>query len=100
MGDDPCECLFNHENAMRRLLSLLRDSQGYCTDSECLQDLPGPQGLGLGFNNMIMIGLLWSVLALAMFFLRPNSMRSNPDAIGKPGPSSEGGGEPPAPGVH
>jgi len=37
-GDfDPCECIFNHEMAMRRLLSLLRQSQAYCTDSECMQ---------------------------------------------------------------
>ena len=38
MGDngfDPCECIFNHEMAMRRLLSLLRQSQSYCTDNEC-----------------------------------------------------------------
>ena len=42
-GFDPCECIFNHEMAMRRLLSLLRGSQSYCTDNECLQDgLPGP----------------------------------------------------------
>ncbi len=37
-GDfDPCECIFNHEMAMRRLLSLLRGSQSYCTDNECIQ---------------------------------------------------------------
>ncbi|VDN17402.1 unnamed protein product [Gongylonema pulchrum] len=101
MADDPCECLFNHESAMRRLLSLLRDSQGYCTDSECVQDLPGPQGAGFGANNLMIIGILWAFLALAMFFLRPNSMRSTPEAMGKPGPSSQGGGgDPPAPGVH
>ena len=42
-GFDPCECIFNHEMAMRRLLSLLRSSQSYCTDNECFQDgLPGP----------------------------------------------------------
>ena len=31
-GWDPCECIFNHEMAMRRLLSLLRSSQvlGLC----------------------------------------------------------------------
>merc|ERR1712080_555332 len=40
---DPCECIFNHEMAMRRLLSLLRNSQSACTDSECFTDgLPGP----------------------------------------------------------
>ena len=36
-GFDPCECIFNHEMAMRRLLSLLRQSQSYCTENECLQ---------------------------------------------------------------
>ena len=42
-GFDPCECIFNHEMAMRRLLSLLRSSQAACTDNECFQDgLPGP----------------------------------------------------------
>ena len=45
---DPCECIFNHEMAMRRLLSLLRSSQAACTDNECFQDgLSGPgQGDG------------------------------------------------------
>jgi hypothetical protein len=36
-GFDPCECIFSHEMAMRRLLSLLRQSQSYCTDNECIQ---------------------------------------------------------------
>ena len=37
-GDfDPCECIYSHEMAMRRLLSLLRQSQSYCTDNECPQ---------------------------------------------------------------
>merc|ERR1712088_1079617 len=41
-GWDPCECIFNHEMAMRRLLSLLRNSQSTCTDNECFTDgLPG-----------------------------------------------------------
>ncbi|EJW88289.1 hypothetical protein WUBG_00801 [Wuchereria bancrofti] len=101
MDDDPCECLFNHETAMRRLLSLLRDSQGYCTDSECVQDLPGPQGAGFGANNLMMIVILWALLAVAMFLLRPNSMRSRPDSLGKPGPRPGGDApEPPAPSVH
>ena len=36
-GFDPCECIFSHEMAMRRLLSLLRQSQSHCTDNECSQ---------------------------------------------------------------
>jgi len=102
MADDPCECVFNHESAMRRLLSLLRNSQGYCTDGECIQDMPGPQaGMLADGGGWMMIAMLWGLLALAMFFMRPNSMRAQP-SLGKPGPSSGGGagGEPPAPGVH
>ncbi len=84
MADDPCECVFNHESAMRRLLSLvrpafslssppcqssldiplvlllqLRNSQGYCTDSECVQDFPGPQGAGL-----LTDGTGWMMIAM------------------------------------
>ncbi|VDN51880.1 unnamed protein product [Dracunculus medinensis] len=84
------------------IICRLRDAQGYCTDSECIQDLPGPQGVGLGGNNLIMIGLIWSMIALAMFFLRPKSLRSNPSSTGKPGPSSsrEDDNYPPAPDVQ
>uniref|UniRef100_A0A5F9CBI7 Small integral membrane protein 14 n=1 Tax=Oryctolagus cuniculus TaxID=9986 RepID=A0A5F9CBI7_RABIT len=37
-GFDPCECICSHEHAMRRLINLLRQSQSYCTDTECLQE--------------------------------------------------------------
>ena len=49
-GFDPCECIFNHEMAMRRLLSRLRSSQSYCTDNECIQ-------VGLSFIEFINIDL-------------------------------------------
>ncbi|XP_053885144.1 small integral membrane protein 14 isoform X1 [Malaclemys terrapin pileata] len=39
-GFDPCECICSHEHAMRRLINLLRQSQSYCTDTECLQESP------------------------------------------------------------
>ncbi|KAK6026033.1 hypothetical protein OSTOST_08047 [Ostertagia ostertagi] len=70
MGDDPCECLFNHEAAMRRLLSLLRDTQDYCTDSECLTD-GGPTAIAS--NSILLWTMLWGFLALVLFFMRPNS---------------------------
>merc|ERR1712226_662871 len=83
-GWDPCECIFNHEMAMRRLLSLLRSSQSYCTDNECLQDgLPGP-GEGAGEpGNFMMMMMGWMMMALIMYFMRPQSMRSN-NLEGKP----------------
>jgi len=79
-GDfDPCECIYSHEMAMRRLLSLLRQSQSYCTDNECAQDgLPGPAE-GAGDNSFMMMAMMWVVLAMVMFLLRPTSFRTSPD---------------------
>ena len=83
-GFDPCECIFNHEMAMRRLLSLLRSSQTYCTDNECLQDgMPGPGQTEGTSDNFMMMMIGWMLMAAVMFFLRPNSMRNN-SAEGKP----------------
>jgi len=80
MGDfDPCECIWNHEHAMQRLLNLLRNSQDYCADNECVQDLPGPNGDmgvgGMGMTMMMMMG--WLVVATALFLMRPNSLRND-----------------------
>ena len=85
-GWDPCECIFNHEMAMRRLLSLLRSSQSACTDSECFTDgLPGPtdaQAAGGDSPGFMMMMMAWMVMALMMFLMRPQSMRAEPQ--GKP----------------
>ncbi|TRY72118.1 hypothetical protein TCAL_00278 [Tigriopus californicus] len=111
-GFDPCECIFNHEMAMRRLLSLLRQSQSYCTDNECLQDggLPGPTpgvggGLG-GDGSFLMMTMAWMFVAMVLFFLRPNSLRhdagpNKPGSRGSdgddhPGASGSNDPEPPA----
>jgi len=104
-GYDPCECIFSHEAAMNRLLNLLRNSQSTCTDSECFTDgLPGPPqsaGGGDGWNTW-MIVLLWFVMALTLFFMRPSSLRRS--NLEKPprGPEQDGDGQPPPPGpsVH
>jgi len=99
-GFDPCECIFNHEMAMRRLLSLLRSSQSYCTDNECLQDgLPGPGQAQGSSDNFMMMMMGWMLMAVVMYFLRPNSMRNN-STEGKPtgpGGNSRGPRDPPPP---
>lgn len=101
MGDagfDPCECIFTHESAMRRLISLLRSSQSYCSDTECYQEFPGPENAGSGFTFVHMLGL-WLVLALVLFLFRPSSLRRRGDE--KPSPQNDGpDNEPPAPPVH
>jgi len=35
---DPCECVCSSQWAVRRLLSILRTSQQYCTENECLTE--------------------------------------------------------------
>ncbi|KAG5848283.1 small integral membrane protein 14 [Anguilla rostrata] len=98
-GFDPCECICSHEHAMRRLINLLRQSQSYCTDTECLQDMPGPSSSAASDLTVPMIMLAWVVLALVLFLLRPASMRG-PGATGKPAsPHNNRDREPPAPPV-
>lgn len=98
-GFDPCECICSHENAMRRLINLLRQSQSYCTDTECLQEFPGPTAGGDGEVTVTMIMMAWLVIALALFLLRPGSLRRS-NGSGKPSsPHNNLGHEPPAPPV-
>jgi len=78
-GFDPCECMFSHEMAMRRLLNLLRQSQSYCTDNECSQDgLPGPNSAG-GDNSFALMAMAWVLVAVVMFMMRPTSFRTPPN---------------------
>ncbi|KAL4640344.1 small integral membrane protein 14 [Arapaima gigas] len=98
-GFDPCECICSHEHAMRRLINLLRQSQSYCTDTECLQELPGPGASTGGDFTVPMIIVGWMVLALILFLLRPASLRGSGAAGKPPGPPSNQGREPPAPPV-
>uniref|UniRef100_A0A8D2B9R3 Small integral membrane protein 14 n=1 Tax=Sciurus vulgaris TaxID=55149 RepID=A0A8D2B9R3_SCIVU len=66
----------------RRLLSgRLRQSQSYCTDTECLQELPGPSGdNGI---SITMILMAWMVIAVILFLLRPPNLRGS-NLSGKP----------------
>ncbi|XP_046464313.1 small integral membrane protein 14-like [Daphnia pulex] len=93
-GFDPCECMWNHELAMRRLISLLRSSQSYCTDNECISDLPGLQGQAQN-DTMPFLVFCWIVLAMALFFLRPSSATRQSDV--KPSDNQGPGPQPPNP---
>jgi len=94
-GFDGCECIWSHELATRRLINMIRQTQDYCTDSECLTDGTGGNGGGAGAGNdmgMLFIGLTF-LLAIVLFFMRPN--RSVPPGKGhdNDGPNFD----PPAP---
>uniref|UniRef100_A0A1W7R9K0 Small integral membrane protein 14 n=1 Tax=Hadrurus spadix TaxID=141984 RepID=A0A1W7R9K0_9SCOR len=84
-GFDPCECIWSHEQAMQRLISLLRNSQTYCTENECFQEPPGTSGQPqTDFNSNFFLFLMgWMVFAMALFFLRPKSLRRR-DGDSKP----------------
>ncbi|CAG4988355.1 unnamed protein product, partial [Parnassius apollo] len=92
---DPCECLWNHELAMRRLISLLRQGQSYCTDNECLEQLPGlprPESAG----NSFLVMFIMMALAVAMYMMRPR--RNQIQDAAKPAPNShDRDGAPPTP---
>ncbi|XP_061881975.1 small integral membrane protein 14 [Entelurus aequoreus] len=103
-GFDPCECICSHEYAMRRLINLLRNSQSYCTDSECPPDMPGPSMEGLleggGDLTVPMMLMGWVVLAVILFLLRPSTLRGSSAAAAKPDRAhSSDEREPPAPPV-
>lgn len=72
-GMDPCECVWSHEMAMRRMLAWLRQSQALCTDTECLDDLNLPQSNPA--SGFLVMSLLVA-FALAMFVMRPSSLRA------------------------
>lgn len=96
---DPCECICSHEGAMRRLISLLRSSQSYCTDNQCLQELPGPQSTDNGTEgfSMMYVMMVWMFIAFLLYLFRPQTLRQGGDkrtADDRPPPP------PPAPGVH
>uniref|UniRef100_A0A8D1DMY3 Small integral membrane protein 14 n=1 Tax=Sus scrofa TaxID=9823 RepID=A0A8D1DMY3_PIG len=73
----------------------LRQSQSYCTDTECLQELPGPSSdNGI---SITMILMAWMVIAVILFLLRPPNLRGS-NLTGKP-TSPHNGQDPPAPPV-
>ncbi|NP_001084560.1 uncharacterized protein LOC414510 isoform X1 [Xenopus laevis] len=96
---DPCECICSHEHAIRRLINLLRQSQSYCTDTECLQELPGPNSSSDGGISIAMIAMAWLVIGFTLYLLRPRSLRGTRTSSKPTSPHNNHGPEPPAPPV-
>lgn len=81
---------------MQRLLNMLRNSQSYCDDNGCVQDLPGPQGTPAdGGFNVMMVMVAWLVVATALYLFRPGNLRQQGDE--KPARFDNAGNEPPQP---
>ncbi|XP_015123903.1 small integral membrane protein 14 [Diachasma alloeum] len=98
MGDegfDMCEYVWNYDS-MQRLISLLRQTQAYCTDNECLNfaRLPGPQTNQSASDFLFMS--IAVITMLLLYVLRPNSLRKKSEE--KPhANSSRRNDDPPAP---
>ncbi|KAF5401699.1 Small integral membrane protein 14 [Paragonimus heterotremus] len=98
MGDggdfDLCECINGHDSAMRRLLGMLRQSQAYCSDSSCVDDLsPVPRNSTdpISSSFLIFLATIFAIIGI-MFFARPGRSTE-----GKPRRSyRDQGPEPPA----
>nr|VZI52394.1 unnamed protein product [Spirometra erinaceieuropaei] len=94
-GFDPCECIFNHESSMQRLLNMLRQSQAYCSDVSCTNDMNELRQGDAGGMSMV-FGLLfaWILITFSMFVYRA-TQRGVGDA-NKPDRSHNPEPEPPA----
>ncbi|XP_011307253.1 small integral membrane protein 14 [Fopius arisanus] len=104
MGDekfDMCEYVWNYD-AMQRLISLLRQSQAYCTDNECLNfaRLPGPPTNQPSSDFLFMSLAVMTILLL--YVLRPNSLKQNSDEKSRHNPSrrNDDPPAPPPPAIH
>ncbi|CAD7077166.1 unnamed protein product [Hermetia illucens] len=86
---DGCECVWSHELAMRRLLSLIRQGQAHCTDSECTDVvLPRPNNdAGENFTFMSMFFLI----AVILYFIRPSAFMRPQNGTEKPQQPPPGG---------
>jgi len=76
---------------MRRLLSILRQTQEECTDGDCVEtgSIGGP-------GNALIMMTLMGVFAVVMFLSRPGSLRPRaPDPSEKPRDEFEGPPPPP-----
>ena len=78
MGDnfDPCQCVCSTEWAMRRLLSILRQSQQHCTENECFPEAPAlQQPPSDNWDQTMLMMIMWAMFAILLFTTRPNSLR-------------------------
>ncbi|XP_039747029.1 small integral membrane protein 14 [Pararge aegeria] len=73
MGDetDPCECIWNNELMMRRIISMLRHGQSYCTDNDCLEPRTGSGPAAQSDADGFLIMFLMLAVAFVMYIMRP-----------------------------
>ncbi|XP_050310824.1 small integral membrane protein 14 [Anthonomus grandis grandis] len=70
-GYDHCACIWDHAMAMRRLLTVLRNSQTVCTDTECFEPGLGLPGTSNNTPGDLLLLTVMLGIALIMFYFRP-----------------------------
>ncbi|KAL7302969.1 small integral membrane protein 14 isoform X2 [Trichogramma pretiosum] len=97
-GMDPCACIWSQDLVMQRLLSFLRQSQDYCSDTECwsLSRLPGPavDSDNSESNDFFML-CFFTIIGLLLYAFRPQSARKLDKEFANR--NSDFDGEPPVP---
>lgn len=96
-GFDLCECIWGHELSMNRLLSLLRQSQSHCTDTECFVDANQPRQETASDYYIVMSIML--VIYFFMHYWMVNHRRGRNTIAGDTKPSNGHGSNdgPPTP---
>lgn len=97
-GFDPCEIVWgqwNHELSMRRLLNVLRNTQSYCTDNECLDDGTGGPS-GASNPDQFLFLTLALITALFLYYFRPR-LQTNEGSSKPNNNGNNSGGSPPSP---
>ncbi|XP_071628452.1 small integral membrane protein 14 isoform X1 [Temnothorax longispinosus] len=97
-GFDPCECMWNYMS-VQHLLSILRQSQDYCSDTECfsISRLPGPQTNVRESSDFLFTCLMIGFMVL-LYAFRPSLRRSTRNIIkssNEPGSHEDGPPSPP-----
>ncbi|VVD04415.1 unnamed protein product [Leptidea sinapis] len=82
-------------NLLRLINRQLRQGQSYCTDGECLEELPSLPAPESASNNFIFMFMIMAV-ALAMYMIRPRQNQTQ-DATKPPPNSHDRDGAPPTP---
>jgi len=90
-GFDPCECVWSHELATRRLINMIQQRQDYCAENECYTELPG--GPNSEPSTALFFMGFWFLMAMVLFFLRPKATVPQDKSQDQTGPNYD----PPAP---
>ncbi|KAH0954863.1 hypothetical protein HN011_010210 [Eciton burchellii] len=91
---NPCECMWSYLS-IQHLLSILRRSQDYCTDTECfnISRIPGPQPIRES-SDFLFICMIIAIIVFmyafrpSMYFRSSGYIKNNDEPDSQNGPPS------------